>query len=279
MTISTTTSTVTYLGNGSATSFTFPFVGVSAGDISVTYTNTLGVETVLSPSEYTLVLNAPAAGQLWGIGGTVTYPNSGSPPVPIAVGTYLAITRTLPLTQTTSVSNQGAFYPTVIETALDYLTMLVQQQATDSSYALRAPLSDPEPPNTIPSFLARANLYLAFDSDGNPIATAPASGTSPPSVALPRRVSTTGTATIAVLATDSFAGVSIYQSSTPATTIQLPAGSGPFPIFDGSLNAGSYPITVLPPPGLLILGQTSFSLNFNGQSATFAQDGFQVLVS
>lgn len=206
MTISTVTSTITYLGNGATTAFTFPFVGVSASDITVTYTNALGVETVLTGGQYSIVLNAPAAGQLWGIGGTVMYPLVGSP---IAVGTYLAITRTVPYTQTITIQNQGAFYPQAVEQGLDLLETQIQQINTDTSYCLRAPTSDPEPPNTLPTYLARANLYLAFDSFGNPIATAPASGTSPPTVALPRRISTTGTATVAVLATDSFAGVSI----------------------------------------------------------------------
>ena len=275
MTISTVTSTITYLGNGATTSFSFPFVGVTSSDIVVTYTNTLGVETVLSGSQYSITLNSPPVGGLWGIGGSVTYPMTGPA---IGVGTYIRISREVPYTQTISIANQGAFYPQAVEQALDLLELQIQQIYTDSSYALRAPITDPEPPNPLPSFLARANLYLAFDAAGNPIATAPASGTSPPSVALPRRIATSGTATIAVLTTDSFSGVSIYQSSAPVTTLQLPAGSGPFPVFDGSLNAGTYPITVLPPAGLTILGQSSFQLSFNGQSATFYSDGNQILI-
>ena len=124
MTISTLASTVTLLGNGATTVFPFTFVGVSASDISVIYTDTSGVQTTLSPTQYTLSLNAPTTGSLWGTGGTVTYPKVGSP---ITAGTSITILRTLPLSQDTDISNQGNFAPQVIESALDVLCMEIQQ--------------------------------------------------------------------------------------------------------------------------------------------------------
>lgn len=127
MTISTTTSTITIAGNASTTVFSFPFVADSPSTMEVLYTDASGNTSTLSPSLYTLFINAPATGQLWGIGGTVTYPNTGSPPVPIAVGTFLTITRIVPLTQTVSISNQGAFYPQAVEQALDLLELQLQQ--------------------------------------------------------------------------------------------------------------------------------------------------------
>ena len=124
MTISTTSSVATFLGNGVTNTFSFNFVGVASSDISVIYTNTSGISTVLSPSQYTLFLNAPSPGQLWGVGGNVVYPTSGSP---IPNGTSLTILRTLPLVQETSITNQGNMWPTVIEQALDTLCMEIQQ--------------------------------------------------------------------------------------------------------------------------------------------------------
>ena len=123
MTISTTASSVTYTGNSATTVFNFSFVGAAAADISVSLV-TGGVTTVLNPAVYTLALNAPAGGSLWGIGGTVTYPIAGSP---ITSATTLTITRNVPLTQTVSISNQGAFYPDAVEQALDLLAMEIQQ--------------------------------------------------------------------------------------------------------------------------------------------------------
>ena len=126
MTVSTQQSEVTCIGNGATTVFSFPFIGVSASDIEVTYTDTQGNQTILTGTQYTLSLNAPATGALWGIGGTVTYPISGSA---IAANTQLTIKRIVPLTQSTSINNQGAFYPQAVEEAIDLLCLQLQQVA------------------------------------------------------------------------------------------------------------------------------------------------------
>lgn len=278
MTIATTTSTVTHLGNGATTVFSFPFVGVSQDDLIVTYVNSLGVSTVLSPSVYTVTLNAVPVGGLWGIGGSVTYPNTGSPPVPIATGTSLSIVRSVPYEQTVSISNQGAFYPQAVEQALDLLELQIQQIRSSDLYSIKTPLSDGTPPNVLPGKLLRANTYLAFDANGQPYVTTAPTGTVVGSSATPRKVATTGTTTIDVVTTDSFGGVSVYQSASPVTTMQLPTSGGPYPIFDGSLNSGTSPIRVLPPAGKTILGNTSYLIAFNGASKTFYIDSDQVLV-
>ena len=278
MTISTTTSKITHLGNGATTVFSFPFVGVSQDDLVVSYVNSSGIVTVLSPSLYTVTLNSIPVGGLWAVGGFVTYPNTGSPPVAIATGTSLTIERVVPYEQDVSIGNQGAFYPQAVEQGLDLLELQIQQLHTDVSYTLRAPLTDPSPPNELPSAELRADGYLAFDSNGQPIVTTAPTTTSVGSTATPRRVSTTGTATITMTSSDSFGGVSLYQSSTPVTTIQLPTTGGPYPIFDGGLNSGTYPIRVLPPAGKTILGNASYLIAFNGASATFYIDSTLVLV-
>ena len=126
MTVSNSQSQITYLGTGSLSVFSFPFIADSASAIQVTYTNAAGVSTVLTPSQYTLYLNSIAAGSLWSVGGTVTFLLSGSP---IATGTSLTIQRVLPYQQLTTISNQGSFNPQVIETAMDTLEMQIQQVA------------------------------------------------------------------------------------------------------------------------------------------------------
>lgn len=279
MTVATTTSTVTYLGNGATTLFTFPFIGVAAADLIVTVTDNLGVSTILGPTQYSVVINAIPVGGLWGIGGSVTYP-IGVSPVPIPVGYSLAITRALPYTQTVSISNQGAFYPQAVEQALDKLELQIQQLVTDYAYTLKTPVTDAVPPNTLPAAALRANGYLAFDATGQPIiTTAPTVTPIVGSFAVPRKVATTGTATINVLTTDAFGGVTIYQSSAPVTTIQLPTTGGPYPVYDASGNAASFPIKVLPPGGKTIQGAAQYYLAFNYQSAIFNQDITSVVVS
>lgn len=127
MTIATQASQSIALGNGVSQTFDFDFVADAAEFIEVIYTDTTGAQTTLSPSQYTLVITAPAAGQIWGIGGSVTYPIIGSP---IANGTSLTIQRVIPYTQVISISNQGDFAPQVIEEMGDTLEMQIQQVAS-----------------------------------------------------------------------------------------------------------------------------------------------------
>jgi hypothetical protein len=124
MTVSVQTAQTIALGDGVNTTFTFSFIGAIAADIQVAYTDTAGAITVLDPSQYTITLNAAGSNQLWGIGGSVVYPLSGSP---IALGTTLTMTRMLPYVQEVTVINQGAFYPQAVEEALDLLELQIQQ--------------------------------------------------------------------------------------------------------------------------------------------------------
>lgn len=124
MTVSTSASSQTFLGNGATNSFQFSFIGVSASDIQVSYTNAIGVVTIIPPTQYILTLNPPATGSLWGVGGIITYPTVGSP---ISNGTSITVNRIVPFTQLTSISNQGAFAPQVIESALDTIEFQLQQ--------------------------------------------------------------------------------------------------------------------------------------------------------
>lgn len=128
MTVSTTTYFVVVLGNGATTVFNYDFIADNANTMQVTYVDADEVETVLDPAQYTLTINAPAVGSLWGIGGTVTYPLAGSP---IATGTSLIIQRIEPYVQTVSIGNQGAFYPRAVEQGLDKLELQIQQLTGD----------------------------------------------------------------------------------------------------------------------------------------------------
>lgn len=166
MTVPTTASSVTYIGNGSTTSFTFSFIGVSASDIEVIYTNSSGSESVLDPTQYTLVLNAPTVGSLWGIGGTVTYPITGTA---IQNPSQITINRIVPYTQTVSIANQGAFYPQAVEQGLDLIELQLQQINTEQTYSLKTPITDASPPQLLPPAAERANGFLAFDATGEPI--------------------------------------------------------------------------------------------------------------
>lgn len=158
---------------GSPFSLGTSFIGVNAQYISVIYTDAVGNETVLSPSQYTLVLTAGQPPN-WGRGGTVVYPLTGPA---IAIGTWLTIVRTLPLAQAITLQNQSSYgqYAQSSETAMDLLDLQIQQIATTFSRALVAPPTDPDVNLVIPNYINRALQLLGFDGAGLPIAAQPSS--------------------------------------------------------------------------------------------------------
>lgn len=124
MTVSSTASSVTVYGNGATTVFSVNFIADSISDIQIFYTNASGVETTLSPSQYSVAIAPTPVGEIWAPSFTVTYPLIGSP---IAAGTSLTIQRIIPLQQDVTISNQGDFWPQAVETALDTTVMQLQQ--------------------------------------------------------------------------------------------------------------------------------------------------------
>lgn len=118
MSLSTTTNKVIYLGNGATTEWSFSFPVLDADHLGVIFTDADGLETAVAASTYAVAgIGAPA-------GGSVTYPLSGAP---IAPGTKLTLVRTVPYTQDTVLSNQGGYYPEVIERRFDEIYMALQQ--------------------------------------------------------------------------------------------------------------------------------------------------------
>lgn len=134
MSLSTTINKVIHSGNASATVFAYTFPILDASHLSVIYTDADDVETTLSASLYSVT------GIGGRTGGSVTYPLSGSP---IATGTKLTIVRTVPYTQTTVLSNQGGYYPEVIEARFDYIYMAMQQLAEIVGRYTTSSISDP----------------------------------------------------------------------------------------------------------------------------------------
>lgn len=167
MTVSTPLNKIIYSGNGATTVFPFTFATPAvASDIQVFFTDINGNVTLLAANTYTLIFNPVTGTNPTPVGGSVTYNPGG---VPIPTGTFLTIFRNLPLTQGTSLANQGTSYQQVTEQALDYLMMVNQQVLEIQSRALVVSVSDPAP-NPLPAVAARAGFVLGFDVNGNPIA-------------------------------------------------------------------------------------------------------------
>lgn len=168
MTISTQTrSAGPFSGTGIAVVYPFAFKVFQASDLLVVKAAADGTQTTLALSvDYTVILNAD---QNIAPGGTLTLV------VALPVGSTLAFTSNLSLTQGASLTNAGGFFPKTIEDALDRLTILLQQQGLIGLVqALRVPEIGGIP--TIPTAPSRAGNLLGFDSLGNPVAVAPVSG-------------------------------------------------------------------------------------------------------
>lgn len=168
MTLSTTSNTITYVGNNAATTFTFAFLIPDASSVVVTLADiAAGTTQVLDPSLYSITgLDNPA-------GGNVTYPLSGSP---IDTNHSITIQREVALVQETTLSNQSAFYPVTVEDALDYLTMITQQLNEKISRALSFPVgTDTDIPTLMADILnAAANATAAAASAAAAAASAAA---------------------------------------------------------------------------------------------------------
>jgi hypothetical protein len=118
MVVSTQSSAVTYLGNGSTTVWPFSFPVPDASWLQVKTKNSTGVLSTIPANDYT-VSGIGAAG-----GGTVTYPKSGSA---LATGTRIRIQRVVPIVQNVEIVNQEGYYPEVLEASADYRVFTDQQ--------------------------------------------------------------------------------------------------------------------------------------------------------
>jgi hypothetical protein len=292
VTISTQQSQVTLSGNGSTTVFSFPFVAGSASNLVITLLNTsTGVLTTLPASTYNVFLNPISPGQLWAVGGSVTYPTSGSP---LATGMLLTIARVLPLQQLVSISNQGDFYPTVVESALDVLELEIQQIAARSGL-FRGIWTTATQYNYGDLVIDGANgnntggLYTCLI--GN------LSGTWSTDLAngdwllaiIQQPLPPTPVGSGVIVSGSSYTAVStieyidVNQSAAPAAfTVNLPAVPALWEkhtVTDFGNTAAVYPITIngngkfIGGPSVSHGGMTSFPLNFNGQSQGLHYNG------
>lgn len=136
MTISDIPSKEIKLGNGSATEFSFSFRINKAADLTVLLTVDDAAPVTLTEgtgaTNYSLQPTSTFPGT-----GTVTYPASGGVPMP--VGTNLTLLRQVSIDQETDLVNQGAWNPSQVEDALDYLVMISQQQQEVLDRTLRVP--------------------------------------------------------------------------------------------------------------------------------------------
>lgn len=232
MTIETTAIKAVALGNGASTVWPYTFLIPEASDLQLKLvTVASGDETTIAPANYTVTGIGNEAG------GSVTYPLSGSP---VSSAYYVVIERVLPLTQETDLLNQGAAYPQSIEDALDYLTMLTQQLQDQIDRAIVFSVADTVE-TTLPTAAARANLFLGFNSDGDPVAVdGLTAGTTVSAAMIPVVTAPTTAAALAALGIPG----SLLDALIPAGTIWDYAGTtapSGFALAYGQACTSTYP--------------------------------------
>ena len=152
-----------FTGDDASTTFAFGFKVFSASDLYVVKALTAtGAETVLTlTTDYTVSLNAD---QNNSPGGTVTLTSV------LASGYTLTLTSSVGYLQPTDLTNQGGFYPQVITTALDRLTILAQQLKERLDRAVVVPITStlgdaalPAPvPNNVIGWNSSANGFQNY---------------------------------------------------------------------------------------------------------------------
>lgn len=162
MTISTTASSVRAQGNGAQTVFSYSFPIPSGAGYTLYLVDQFGNITTLDPSVYSI--NGVGSAN----GGSFTYPLSGTP---VPATSWLVLVRGVPDQQNTALSNQGPYLPQVVELGLDWLEMQIQQNSNELTQTLRAPPADVAM-NALPMAVMRANQFLAFDANGQPVMAA-----------------------------------------------------------------------------------------------------------
>ena len=156
MTVSSSTSKVSYNGNGSTTVFAYTFKVFDQDDLTVIVRSATGTETT-----QTITTNYTVSGVGDAGGGNVTM---GTPP---ASGETLTILREQPLTQGLDLVPNDPFPAGSMEDSLDKLTFMVQTHEEEIARSIKASKT-----NTITSTeftvsaADRANKVFGFDGSG-----------------------------------------------------------------------------------------------------------------
>jgi len=164
MPVESSTSRAQYATNATTGPWTVPFYFLADGDLSVTYTDSSGVDTLLTLNSHYTVVGAGDPD-----GGTVTtvtaYPSGG----------WITLERDVDATQETEFVDGDSMPAAAVNAALDKLTMLVQQLNDALARSLTFPPSYAGDA-TLGDASERASKLLGFDADGNLAYAGPTSG-------------------------------------------------------------------------------------------------------
>jgi hypothetical protein len=165
LTVSTTANRVSYTGNGATTAFSFPYAYRVSGDLVVIVrTIATGAESVkASPDDYT-VSGVSDSGTGGFSSGTVTF---GAAPTSAQ---EVHILRNVTPTQTADYTAGSGINPPTLEGGLDLLSLAAQDSLDGFDRVLRGKRTDAAL-SEMPNSVSRTNKMLAFDANGQPIAS------------------------------------------------------------------------------------------------------------
>lgn len=129
---------ITHVENGVATNFSFDFKILADGDLRVIQIDLSGNESVIDPSNYTVL------GSGFENGGAIVK-------APATSGFGLRLERAVELTQLTRLRNVGTFTGATHEDTFDHLSMVDIQQQDVLDRALTLPVATPAIDNSVPA--------------------------------------------------------------------------------------------------------------------------------
>lgn len=157
-----------YVGNDVSTSFSFAFKVFSSGDVIVVLTNPSEEESILvEGDDYTVTLND---NQDTSPGGSIEKSSA------LADGYLLTVTSGMENLQPVEITNLGGFYPSVLNSALDRMTILIQQVSEQVDRAVKTPISSGLTPDELLASIVESDSEAAESAAAAAISANNASG-------------------------------------------------------------------------------------------------------
>jgi len=272
MTVSSTTTKVSYSGDGTTSAFAYSFKIFNDSDLVVIVrTDSTGAEVTKTLNTDYLVSNAGESD-----GGTVTFKfdtgNSGDSNYDTTdrrpqSGETVLLKRVMTLTQNTDYTPNDSFPAAAHEEALDKLTFIQQQQQEEIDRSFKFAQTDTGT-ITIPTSTERASKYLGFDSGGDVIAVSGTADVTPISTFAATIVddtsasavrTTLGLGSIALTSTITASELAITGNGTAGQTV-ISDGDGTFSFRDGFSSGMLVPYAgTSAPTGFLMCGGQAVS--------------------